>query len=87
MKAPFIVHPRTGEPDPMLTMACITVAVCTFKFLLEGISFVIGGHPISFGHADAMTYGALLTPVLGAHATREWKIPQRSKVDDPDAAS
>lgn len=49
-------------------LTCYTVIVCVIKFLFEGVTFDVLGHAVNLGHADAMTYGALLTPILGAHA-------------------
>lgn len=63
----FLKHPRTGLPDVMLTLSTVVVLAASVKFLLEGINLTIFGHMVNFGHADAMTYGTLLTPVLGAH--------------------
>ena len=80
----FIKHPRTGQQDPMLTLSVFVVIACTVKFIFEGVNFSIAGHIFNFGHVDAMTYGALLTPVLGAHSYMNVKIPSTNKVDNPD---
>lgn len=92
MKFGFLKHPRTGLPDVMATMTMVVVIASAIKFLLDGVSLVINGHTISFGHADSMSYGTLLTPVLGAHSfvnTRPNTMsPIRDgsqEVDNPDA--
>jgi len=68
----FLKNPNTSKPDALLTMACLIVFVCALKFLMEGVSFNLFGHSISLGHVDAMTYAAMLTPVLGAHGAVEF---------------
>lgn len=70
--------------DPMRTMAVITVGACTLKFLMEGVTATIGGYSFSLGHADAMTYAALLTPVLGAHSYTRVKGPPTPEDQDGD---
>lgn len=87
----WLKHPRTGERDAMLTLMALTVLVCVVKFFFEGVSVTLFGHTLSLGHADPLSYGAILSPVLGAHATREWRIPSApnltrgtAEVDDPD---
>lgn len=84
-------HPSTGKTDAILTMTCFIVVLCGLKFLFDGVEITIFGHIISFGHADPMAYGTLLTPVLGAHGAREWRnsggyIDLEAGVtpDDPD---
>lgn len=85
-------HPRTGTPDPMLTITVITVGVCGLKFLLDGIHFVILGHSFDFGHTDPFAYGSLLAPILGAHSWQNTRpntmnsmnLKGSGNVDSPD---
>lgn len=85
----WIKHPRTGQVDAMLSLVVFVVVICAIKFLFDGAHFVILGHAFDVGHTDSFSYGSLLTPVLGAHATREWKIGGDNdasiKPDNPDA--
>lgn len=88
-KLRFLLNPKTKQPDGLLTMSCIVVGVCALKFLMEGVSFLAFGHTISLGHADALSYGAMLTPVLGAHGASEYKRISKGNdgtaaVDNPD---
>lgn len=85
----FLMNPKTKQPDGLLTMSCIVVGVCAIKFLFEGVSFVVFGHTVSLGHADALSYGAMLTPVLGAHGASEFQRVKKerdgtSAIDNPD---
>lgn len=85
-------HPRTGRPDLMGTLVLLVVAAAAIKFILDGVTLVLFGHSISFGHSDPMTYGTLLTPVLGSHSyintrtntTDPLASNDLSVVDDPD---
>lgn len=91
MKFPVFKHPSTGKPDSILTLTCFVVIACTLKFVLEGVAVHLFGGSFTLGHADAATYMAVLTPVMGAHGFREYNSfkPQSyaepCKVDDPDA--
>lgn len=67
MKFPFVNDPKTGQPDEMVTVVLLTTLAVVGRFLLDGISINIMGHKVEFGHVDAMSYAALLAPVLGAH--------------------
>lgn len=69
----FIKHPGTGEPDVMTTLLVITTTVASLKFLMDGVTLHISSHVISFGHMDALSYGSLLAPLLGAHGYIEGK--------------
>ena len=67
MKFRFLKHPSTGIEDPMMTLSVIAALACVVKFLADGVTFTLYGHTMNLGHADSMAYGALLTPILGAH--------------------
>ncbi len=89
MKLRFLKHPITGKPDALLTMSCAVVGVCAAKFMMEGVVLELFGHSLSLGHADAMSYAAMLTPILGAHGASEYKRVKpnnegSSQVDNPD---
>ncbi len=91
MKFPFIKQPKSGMPDVMVTLSVVAVFAAVLKFLLEGVTIVVYGHSIDFGHADSLTYGALLAPVLGAHGwvdtmSKNPPPPPSNyvKVDNPD---
>lgn len=94
MKMRWLKHPRTGEIDPILSITAFVVVLCTVKFFFEGVTLEIAGHVLSLGHADSLSYGAILGPVLGAQGAREWRIPSAPNllnngtsqgVDNPDA--
>lgn len=80
MKFPFLNHPETGKPDLMVTLTTVVTIAAVIKFILDGVSMVINGHTISFGHVDSMTYGSVLAPVLGAHSF----IHSNDKKGDPN---
>ena len=79
MRFPYLKQPKSGEYDPMLTMSVLAVTAAILKFILEGVTFVFSGHKISFGHVDSLTYGALLTPILGAHGYMATKYSSKQK--------
>ena len=57
--------PDAGKSSHRKTIERLTVLVviiASIKFLFEG------GNLHLFGHADSMTYGLFLSPVLGAHS-------------------
>lgn len=62
--------------ESLATLAVITILACVLKFLMEGVTFDLAGHAVSLGHADSLTYAALLTPVLGAHSYIKSKGPK-----------
>lgn len=64
-------HKKTIE-----RLSVMVVIAATVKFLFEGGSITI------FGHADALTYGLLLTPVLGAHSYVHTQVTKG--MDNPD---
>jgi hypothetical protein len=84
MSLKWVTNPSSNKPDPMLTMSVIVVTVASLKFLLEGVTVTIHGHDVSFGHVDALVYGALLTPVLGVHGYIKARASKGQKVDNPD---
>lgn len=83
----FLNHPVTGKPDALMTMSCVVVAICAVKFLFEGLSFAVFGHTVSLGHADAMSYGAMLGPVLGAHGATEWRRIANNNDDEQEGTA
>ncbi len=88
MKLRFMKNPESDRPDGMLTLAFIVTIAATIRFLLDGVTVTVFDHVIAFGKVDALVYGALLTPVLGAHSFKDTR-PDRFKrsegrVDNPD---
>jgi hypothetical protein len=53
--------------NPVAHLSVLVVLVCSFRFLLDGISVTIFGHSLSVGHTDPLAYSSLLAPLLGAH--------------------
>lgn len=70
---------KSAIKDHMTTLVTITVLACVTKFLMQGVTFDVFGHAINLGSADALTYGALLTPVLGAHGYMTGKYRLETK--------
>lgn len=84
MNFPLINHPTRGTPDVMVTLALLVTLAATLRFILDGVSLTIAGHTLAFGHIDSMTYGALLTPVLGGHVISEsQQMPAKPKAENP----
>jgi len=86
MKFPWIHHPNKG-PDVMTTLLVIVTVASAIKFLLDGISLVINGHTVSFGHSDSMSYASILGPTYGAHSymSGSGSSNVQSEIpDDPD---
>lgn len=68
-----------------LQLSVLVVAVCALRFLFDGLSVTIGGHNLTLGHIDALAYGSILTPVLGAHGYIKASLNKgRKRVDNPD---
>ena len=85
----YLLKPFLAERDAMRSMSYFAIWACLVKFFLEGMTFHFFGDVITFSVSDPMTYGAILTPILGAQATRDWKSAPRfkataHKVDNPD---
>lgn len=75
----WIKHPRSEEPDAMLTFAAIALFVCAVKFLLNGAIFMIGTHVINCGTTDSLSYAALLGPTVLAYVQRKLTSPPDGK--------
>jgi hypothetical protein len=67
----WIKHPRSQEPDAMLTLAVYSVVATVVKFLFSDMTF----GAVTFGDLDASVIAALLTPTLGAYAVRKHSQP------------
>lgn len=80
----WIKHPRLQEPDTMLTVAVLSVVVCWIKFLFNDVSFTIAGHTFNCGHVDALAYGALLGPTLGAYTAKKWAPKKDGEAEHAD---
>lgn len=53
--------------DPLFALIVFSVVIAVAKFLIDGVTFEIAGHPVNLGHMDPLAYGSLLTPLLAAH--------------------
>lgn len=80
----WVIHPNTGRKDPILSLSAFCIIVCSLKFFLDGVVIHLMGHSVAFGHVDALSYGSLLTPVLGAHGYTAVRGEAVNKVDNPD---
>lgn len=67
----FLKHPETSKPDLMTTLLTVVTYAAVLKFVLDGVTLVVSGHSISFGHMDPIAYGTLLAPVLSLHGWLE----------------
>jgi hypothetical protein len=83
---PAEVEQELQERDTFLALAVFVVISATLKFLFEGVTMTAAGRVFDLGHADALTYGALLTPVLGAHSYMKGKKITAGKRDLQKAA-
>lgn len=70
----WIKHPRSGEPDTMLTVAMVAFAITAFKYLTNGMS----AGSFEFGTTDPALLGAFLSCTLGSYVARKWKSPPPS---------
>jgi hypothetical protein len=68
MRFPFIQDPATGQPSEFVTLSVLVTFAVVFRFLVDGMTFHIFSHVITFVKLDSMTYVSLLGPVLGAHS-------------------
>lgn len=75
----FIKHPRSGQPDTMLTLSIYAFIGVMLKFLLNGVSITLFEKTIDFGTVDASLISALLLPTLGAYTARKFKSPPPDK--------
>lgn len=75
----WIKHPRSEEPDAMLTFAAIALFVCAVKFLLNGAVLTVGVHTVNFGTTDSLSYAALLGPTVLAYVQRKIQSPPDGK--------
>jgi|SRR5579859_4495289 len=78
---------NSGKTDVILTLVVLAVMSAVIKFLLDGVTIDIFGHIINFGHTDSVSYGTMLSPILGAHgymSGRGSNISTLSRVDNPD---
>lgn len=73
----WIKHPRSKEPDSMLTLSVYAFIVVSIKFAVNGITLNLGDRILDLGTTDATLIGALLAPTLGAYVVRKYK-------DSPD---
>jgi len=73
----WLKHPRSGEPDTMLTLSTLSTLTVLVKFLLNDVVLNILGNTYKLGTVDAGVIAAILTPTLGAYVMRKMK-------DSPD---
>lgn len=74
MQFPFIKDPKTGKPDELITLTVLVTLAAVFRFTLDGATFQIYDHVITFTHVDSMTYLAFLSPILGTHGYIKGKL-------------
>ena len=67
MKLPIVIKLGDGTPDPLMTLIILSVLTCLVKLIIDGASFVIFNHPVTFGHTDSSAYVSILGPLLASH--------------------
>lgn len=75
----WIKHPRSQEPDTMLTLSIFAFLAVLVKFLLNDVEINAFGKIVNFGSVDAALIGSLLVPTLGAYTARKFKNPPPEK--------
>jgi hypothetical protein len=91
MKIPLFRHHLTNKEDALLTATVLSIALVAIRFFVDGMTFTLFGHVLSFTHVDSASYAALLSPIAGAHGVKEFcgrglGVADNSEVpDDPDA--
>lgn len=81
----WLKYSRTGENDALFTMTVLAVFACIIKFLFDGDTFSVLGHAVIIGHMEPASYATFLTPILGAHAAKEWKVAIARPLTDGDS--
>lgn len=79
----WIKHPRSKEPDTMLTLATYASFAAIFKFLTNGVELHIEHYVLNLGTVDAGLVAAILTPTLGSYVMRK----NKSSPDKPEENS
>lgn len=85
-KEPSLVESfRESFENPTFILSSVVVGVCAVRFLLDGVTLTFFGQTFTLAPTDPLSYGAILTPVLGAHSfiRAKAKIPHK-KVDEND---
>ena len=74
--------------NPTAHLSVLVVLICSFRFLLDGISIVIFNHTITIGHTDPLAYATILAPILGTHGYINTRVKRSDnttkKVTNPD---
>lgn len=68
----------------MIKLSVMVVTVCSFRFLFDGVVITIGSNTFSLGHIDALSYGSIMTPILGVHGYIHTKLNAGKKQDEPE---
>ena len=63
----LLTNPKTKRQDVIYTLTALATLAAITKFMFEGVEFTVLGQTFNLGHADPLTYGAFLAPILGAH--------------------
>lgn len=89
MNLPLFKHHLSGKDDALLTVTVLSIALVAVRFFIDGMTFTLFGHTISVGVMNSASYATLLSPIAGAHGTREFcsrgqSIPADETPDDPD---
>lgn len=74
---------QTISDNPTGFLSILVVMICSFRFLLDGISVTVSGHLLQISHTDPLAYSSILAPILGAHGYVRTRVDSQ-KVDLPD---
>lgn len=66
------IRNTAGQPDAILTFACVGFLIVIVKVLIAGVKLSIFGHDVHLGDIDGGVIAALLTPTLGAYVARRY---------------
>lgn len=67
-----MIKDSSGKKSLTATLSVVGFIIVMLKVLLSGAAIVIGSLSYSFGEIDALTVGAVLTPILGTYAARRY---------------
>jgi hypothetical protein len=51
---------------PEAAVVVVTLA-CAFRFIFDGVTFVVMQQTVTIGHTDPLAYGAILAPTFAAY--------------------
>lgn len=86
IKLLWVVHPRSGTPDTMLTLAVLSTLAVLLKFIVSGVVLKYGDKTLTCGVIDPLAIAAILTPTLTAYVQRKKLNPPEKGATNVDGA-